>query len=476
MNNYCKIFLLLSLISITLTSSAQLTITTGHSANQLVQMLLGSGIQVTNITSKGINTGTLWSAGKFYQGQVNGLGIDSGVLLTSGNAMLATGPNINTNTGTNGSGLTDLDLEALSNSGTNDACVIEFDFYPSAGTLDFKYVFGSEEYPEYVNSYNDVFGFFLSGPNPAGGTYNKVNLAVLPTTTTESPVVSINNVNNGQACPTAGPCTNCLYYRDNCPAPEKPTPKLEYDGLTVVLTATLNVTPCVLYHIKIAIADGSPGGTDRVYDSGVFLQAGSFSSPSVTLSPTYNTVGGGNFAVEGCSQSELTVKLPFPRPNPSSITFDSIVGTATNGVDCNLVDLNVFFPAGVVTANIPIIPVYDAVNEPDEYLRFYISNQVGCAGVSITTADVSIKNLEKVSIGPDLTVCHGTPIVITPTPATYKAYLWQDGSTNATYNTNASTPGGTITLTATDFNNCTSSDTLQLNVNPNPPAKLIKHN
>ena len=104
MNNYCKIFLLLSLISITLNSSAQLTITTGHSANQLVQMLLGSGIQVTNITSKGINTGTLWSAGKFYQGQVNGLGIDSGVLLTSGNAMLATGPNINTNTGTNGSG------------------------------------------------------------------------------------------------------------------------------------------------------------------------------------------------------------------------------------------------------------------------------------------------------------------------------------------------------------------------------------
>ncbi len=476
MNNLRNSLLLLIVLLISLTTSAQLTITTGYSANQLVQMLLGSGIQVTNITSKGINTGELWSAGKFYQGQVNGLGIDSGVVLTSGNARLASGPNTSSGTSANGSGQEDTDLETLSGMQTNDACVIEFDFYPSSTTLDFKYVFGSEEYPEYVNQFNDVFGFFITGPKPSGGTYNKVNLAILPTTTTGNSVVTINNVNNGTNCPTNGECTNCLYYRDNCPAPEKPTPKLEYDGLTVVLTASLDVTPCVLYHIKLAIADGSSNGSDRAYDSGVFLKAGSFSSPSVTLSPTYNTVGGGNFAVEGCSQSELVVKLPFVNPNPSTVTFDSIVGTATNGVDCNLIGLTVSFPAGIVTASVPIIPIYDGINEPDEYLRFYISNQVGCAGVATTSADVIIKNLEKVSIGPDLTVCAGTPIVITPSPAVYKDYLWQDGSVNSTYTTNATSPGGAITLTATDFNNCTSTDTLQLTVNPNPPPKPIRHN
>jgi len=57
---------------------------------------------------------------------------------------------------------------------TFDASILEFDFIPQSDTLKFNYIFGSEEYPEYVNSgYNDVFGFFISGPGIAGPFYRR---------------------------------------------------------------------------------------------------------------------------------------------------------------------------------------------------------------------------------------------------------------------------------------------------------------
>ncbi|HRD38464.1 MAG TPA: choice-of-anchor L domain-containing protein, partial [Bacteroidia bacterium] len=41
-----------------------------------------------------------------------------------------------------------------------------------------------------------------------------------------------------------------------------------YDGFTTPLTASVNVTPCQTYHLKLAIADAG----DCDYDSGVFLE------------------------------------------------------------------------------------------------------------------------------------------------------------------------------------------------------------
>jgi hypothetical protein len=64
-----------------------------------------------------------------------------------------------------------------------------------ADTLKFRYAFGSEEYMEFANSsFNDVFGFFISGPNPSGGSYTNQNIALIPGTATP---VTINNVNGG---------------------------------------------------------------------------------------------------------------------------------------------------------------------------------------------------------------------------------------------------------------------------------------
>ena len=54
-------------------------------------------------------------------------------------------------------------------SSINDLCVLGFDFIPESDTIVFNYSFGSEEYTSWVNTqYNDVFGFFISGPGITG--------------------------------------------------------------------------------------------------------------------------------------------------------------------------------------------------------------------------------------------------------------------------------------------------------------------
>src|SRR5690606_19343367 len=124
------------------------------------------------------------------------------------------------------------------------AAILEFDFIPTGDSVKFRYSFGSEEYPEYVNAgVNDAFAFFLSGPDPAGGSYTNKNVALIPGTSTP---VSIDNVNAG---------ANATYYRSNTTN----TINCQFDGFTKVLYALEKVVCGQTYHIKIAIADGGDG-------------------------------------------------------------------------------------------------------------------------------------------------------------------------------------------------------------------------
>lgn len=91
--------------------------------------------------------------------------------------------------------------------------------------------------------------------------------------------VAINTVNPGipgSGYPSSG-CTSLSYsqYYVNNDGGQT----IQFDGFTVPLKAFAHVVPCQTYHIKLAIADG----TDHIYDSGVFFQAGSFSSPSYEI-------------------------------------------------------------------------------------------------------------------------------------------------------------------------------------------------
>ena len=88
--------------------------------------------------------------------------------------------------------LADPELQSLEPLAEYDCCILEFDVIPTCNTLLIRFVFGSEEYPEYVNSsFNDAFGFFVTGTNPSGANYNNTNVATLPDNTT---IVSVDNV------------------------------------------------------------------------------------------------------------------------------------------------------------------------------------------------------------------------------------------------------------------------------------------
>jgi len=275
-------------------SFAQIRIDKSQTAEYYVKkVLLGSGIEVGEVK----HIGMIGGLGKFETNQ-KGIGIKKGIVLSTGNVDSIIGPN-------NSSGSTsygtlpeskqiqrllrkgDKDLNRLCRGKTTDISVIEFDFVPTKNILEFKYVFASEEYTEYVGSqYNDVFGFFISGP----GIKNKINLAVLPD---EKTPISVNNVNHK---------TNKEYFRENkrnasvikniFSGKEKRNENrelrknIQFDGLTTVLTVHYDVIPYKKYHIKIAIGDEM----DYIYDSGVFIEGGSFSSTIDTSGKHYATL------------------------------------------------------------------------------------------------------------------------------------------------------------------------------------------
>jgi hypothetical protein len=256
------------------TGFSQLVVTPGGTPQSIISSMLGAGLTVSNVQ---LNCGpdTVTAAYGTFNGSASNIGVQNGVILTTGWASNAIGPNnSNSQTGSNGTTLNDSDLATIDPAAINDPCILEFDVVPHCSFMELKFVFGSEEYPEFVNSgFNDAFGFFVTGPdancsNPLG--YNHTNVAVLPGGTP----VSIDNVNDGNApgCPTTlpGPCMNCANYINNCGGTT-----VQYDGFTTVITVSLNVCPCATYHWKFAIAEAG----DHSYDSGVLIDLLSCTSP-----------------------------------------------------------------------------------------------------------------------------------------------------------------------------------------------------
>ncbi len=348
----------------------------------------------------------------------------------------------------------DADLQALIGGNTSyQAAVLEFDFMPTANTVSFRYVFGSEEYPEYVcSNYNDVFGFFLSGPGISGTfTNNAVNIALIPSTTLP---VAINSVNNGTAGTygTAGNCTSLAWsslYVDN---ESLNGTTIAFDGFTKVLTATHAVTPCETYHIKLAVSDISDG----LLDSGVFLEANSFEAGNVVITPSYlNPTIGGNFAIEGCTQGKFTFSIASAQPSPYVINY-SIGGTATNGTDYNNISGTITIPTGQTSADLIITPTLDALNESIETIILNVSPF--CETYSDT---LFIKNNSPIiaNANGDTTICIGDPtsISVTATGGTPPyTYSWNNGA--GTSNTTiVSPPLGTTTYSVTVSDACNQS-------------------
>lgn len=347
---------------------AQLNVNSAMTPQDLVQnVLVGGGVSISNVTFNGASVTTAQpGTGSFTNGSSTNLGLDAGLILSSGLVTSIPGPATAFGSDPLGTG-SDPDLLAITSPGNTieDISIIEFDFVPTGDSLQFNYVFGSEEYPTFncSQSFNDVFGFFLSGPGISGPyTNNAVNIALVPGTTLP---VSIANIHGpGGSC---GPA-NAEFYVDN-----ENGSTISLNGFTTVLRAEAAVVCGETYHIKLAIGDAG----DASYNSAVFLQAGSFQSnilPTLSASTLY----GDGTAAEGCLGGNFTIYRPPGIDSTYTVDF-FFTGTATPGVDYNHIPSPAVIPAGQDSVVLSFQAFDDGITEGVEtaIMNVFLINSCG---------------------------------------------------------------------------------------------------
>jgi Calx-beta domain/SprB repeat/CHU_C Type IX secretion signal domain len=405
------------------------------------------------------------NAGTFSNGQTN-IGFAEGVIIATGGIGNAVGPNNADNASGGGGGGSDSDLASIATGAQFDVSKLEFDFTPTQTPIVFEYVFASEEYCEYVGTgFNDVFGFFISGPGIPGGTQNLATIAGTP--------ITINNVNH---------ITNSGLYVNNQPATSgnlcgqlpssaPSTQEVQYDGYTRRFTAVANVIPCSTYHIKLAIADVNDG----IFDSAVFLKAGSFDA-------------GGNASVEWLVNGDLddevtegcgTVQLRFERvggnPNiPVNVPY-VISGTATPGLDYSPIPGSVVIPGGQMSVTINVNIVVDALLEGPETVIVRLLNPCSCLKPQI---ELTINDLLPFTALPDtVIVCGNGTALLSASPnggVEPLAYLWSNGggvAQEASFSVGAQ--GGNFRVTITDACGRSVVQNFRVNALPIPSAQLV---
>lgn len=404
---------------------------------------------VSNITRIGDQRGV-----GFFDTGANIIGLPEGIILASGLVSNATGPNFSTTRTSNfGDDSTDPDLELIATNQIFDKSGIEFDFVPQKEIISFSYVFASEEYCEYVGSiFNDVFGFFVSGPGINGPfDRNAINVALIPDS---DEFVSINNVNHAK---------NSDYYvkneleddATNCGIEYNPQflQEIEYDGFTIRLKATFRVIPCETYHIRLVVGDVG----DHDLDTAVFLEAKSFDiGPEVKVDYQPDDFSLGNILIEGCNSGSLV----FSRTDLEKIDQDLEVNynfsestTTTEGVDFENLPRPIIIPANETQVSIPFSALSDNNSETAESMGIKIETTCNCLKGDNTL--VMVEDHPPLAIDTDtLELCPGEPAELSPTiisglgPYTYQ---WENGTTTPVLIIDSVNTSRNYALTISDY-------------------------
>lgn len=419
------------ILTFSIGANAQLVLDFDLTPDQMAQNLVGVGVEIFNAQVTAADS----SYAYFYaNGTAPELIPGEGILLTTGRALNAIGPNDETglpqivdgqclNCDLYDNEFPGSPLLTTANGGlsTFDACTFEFDIVPQGDSLSFDFTFGSEEYLEWVgSSFNDVFGFFVSGPNVGVD----VNIALIPGTSQPVAINSVNHITN----------TDFFFHNENPPGTF-----IQYDGLTVGLTAAIgDLVPCEVYHIKLIIADGS----DRLYDSAVLINK--INSNPITI--TTSTVGGTEFMVEGCNDGSVLFESTFV-PNVDLPVNFTLTGTAIYGLDYTTdPDLDLFYdpdteiytliiPAGETSVSFDILPIADGIDEGTEFITISLVDQLCDGFLFQSSVDFAIIDEIEVDISPAAeTICNGQCITLTGTALTdgESTFTWSpiDGVSN----------------------------------------------
>ncbi len=395
---YSKSALLFGLcLAVILPLKAQITTDSEITVSDLINdVMLGDGVNAFNITYNGLPGDTTTVQVGYFDAQGSNFPIQEGLVMATANVEIIHG------------GLTnqpdnfqnDPDLMALSGQNMNNCAIIEFDFTVDSDSVIFDYIFASAEYNSFTcTNFNDVFGFFLSGPGISGPfSDDAINIALIPGTDTP---VGVNTVNGG--APTgSGSFQNCFdanpnfvedsqYFIDNNNVPNSISSTL--NGHTVTLTARSPITCGETYHIKLAIGNA----VDQGFQSAVFLRKGSFTAAGevfVDVTPTLpgvNLEGTGfeNVVVAGCFSP--LVELTRPEGAPVGSITVSYGGTAVENVDYVLGENDTLFAFsdGVDTLqfNITTFPNPNAADTI--FLDFFVIFET-CFGLDTAIASIPI--------------------------------------------------------------------------------------
>jgi hypothetical protein len=320
------------------------------------------GLPISNVSYTGSN----FASGTFSNADTL-IGIPQGIVLDSGRVQDLPGPNTG-GSGTNfnlpGDPLLDNIVAPVK---TFDAVVLQFDVIPNTSSITFTYVFGSQEYNNFINDgFPDIFGLFVNGQN----------VALVPGT---GQPITVDNINLNQ--------NSQLYINNAGPGDPFPTTtpiNIHLNGLTTMLHATASVTPGQLNHIRLSVADAGDG----IFDSAAFIQAGVTSSAGVPGAGVFGGVSSFltayrpfRYAFRSLEENTRT-SGPIPLSGPAADgTFDGNVTIVNNGPDPAKGPIGLVFhglPEGVQLVNAsgtdpktgdPLLTFSVLELEPGEVLR-----------------------------------------------------------------------------------------------------------
>ncbi|TAF31993.1 MAG: hypothetical protein EAZ57_10515, partial [Cytophagales bacterium] len=444
---------------------AQITTTPGVSLAEIKNKLTGAGVTIQNVEV----VCPVGAYGSFRttnrRGEIDSVCLgNEGIILTTGRANDA--PRIVsdnasfTSGGTVGHPL----MDSLAESITRDGCFIKFEVIPAGDTIRFNYTFGSEEYPEFVGAgFNDVFGFFISGPNPSGGSYVNRNLAVLPASAVPGGIVSIDNVNA---------TTNSDYFYTNALAGPVRGRNIVYDGLTRCLVAIAHVIPCERYTIWLRIADAG----DASFDSGVFVEK--VSSSTIDISTNVDMVWDAGYTESGgaCTPPTFTLSRGGGTSVPETYNFTYGGSAVTNAVvNPALFPTTTTLDIGVSDFAFDIAPIiYPNIDANGDTLRIYVYDR--CNVEPFDSTDVIFSPPLRLGSTPEaimdtVRICAGDTARIY-SKRTYPFYTWHNGETDSLFTFTSLIPG-TDTLVWLEVRNaadrsvaCMSRDSMVIRVVP----------
>ena len=251
--------LCLSVALIGTQSAKALTITPTSDGKTLVDTITGPGITVDPLLPIEF-IGAEGSTGTFTNGISSGIGIESGIILTTGKAVDAVGPN------------SEEPFPGTPTGGQNTSS-LKFQFKSTGGDVFLKYAFASEEYfffnglvqdglggiPDALlnNFPSDLLSIFVDGEN----------IALIPETNIP---VSVSTVN---------PIRASEFYNNNDPITGGSF-NIQYDGFTNVFTARVSGLAPGSHELELFIDDDAGDGS---FDSALFVAAGSLTADAPTI-------------------------------------------------------------------------------------------------------------------------------------------------------------------------------------------------